>query len=134
LTIFIRGVSPAARVGSIGGRQASDRSRSLSAAKYLTDRSIATQSQSVQLLSAGKDPLTVSAGHLVVGERSVLGSITGTPYESEKTLDFSVLTGVRPQIETMPLEKALEAYQKMRSGDVKFWMVLTMKAPRNAYQ
>lgn len=85
------------------------------------------------LLSAGKDPLPVSAGHLVVGERKVLGSITGTPYENEKTLDFSVLTGVRPQIETMPLEKAFEAYQKMKSGDVKFRMVLTMKAPRHAH-
>lgn len=79
------------------------------------------------LLGAGKDALSVSPGHLVVGERSVLGSITGTPYENEKTLDFSVLTGVRPQIETMPFEKAFEAYQRMRSGDVKFRMVLTMK-------
>src|SRR6516164_4572074 len=61
------------------------------------------------LLGAGKDPLTVSAGHLVVGERSVLGSITGTPYENEKTLDFSVLAGVRPRIEVLPLEKAGEA-------------------------
>jgi alcohol dehydrogenase len=85
------------------------------------------------LLGAGKDPLPVSAGHLVVGERSVLGSITGTPYENEKTLNFSVLTGVRPQIETMPLDKAFEAYQKMKSGDVKFRMVLTMKDPRHAH-
>lgn len=36
----------------------------------------------------------MSAGHLVVGERSMLGSITGTPFENEKTLDFSVLAGV----------------------------------------
>lgn len=79
------------------------------------------------LLGAGKDPLPVSAGHLVVGERSVLGSITGTPYENEKTLNFSVLSGVRPQIETMPLEKAFEAYQRMKSGAVRFRMVLTMK-------
>lgn len=79
------------------------------------------------LLGAGKDPLPVSAGHLVVGERSALGSITGTPYENEKTLDFSVLAGVHPRIETMPLEKAFEAYQRMKSGDVKFRMVLTMK-------
>lgn len=64
------------------------------------------------LLGAGKEPLPVSAGHLVVGERSVLGSITGTPYENEKTLGFSVLTGVRPQIETMPLEKAFEAIRR----------------------
>ncbi|MCA1407270.1 hypothetical protein I6F26_14410 [Ensifer sp. IC3342] len=37
------------------------------------------------LLGAGRDPLPVSAGHLVVGERSVLGSITGTPYENGRT-------------------------------------------------
>lgn len=78
------------------------------------------------LLGAGKDPLPVSAGHLVVGERSVLGSITGTPHDNERTLDFSVLTGVRPRIETMPLEEANEAFQRMKSGDVKFRVVLTM--------
>lgn len=76
------------------------------------------------LLGAGKDPLPVSAGHLVIGERSMLGSITGTPYENEKTLDFSVLAGIRPKIEVMPLEQANEAYQRMKSGDVKFRMVL----------
>jgi alcohol dehydrogenase len=46
------------------------------------------------LLVAGKDPLPVSPRHLVVGERSMLGSLTGSPYENEKTLNFSVLTGV----------------------------------------
>jgi alcohol dehydrogenase len=78
------------------------------------------------LLGAGKDPLPVSAGHMVVGERSILGSITGTPYENEKTLDFSLLTGVRPVIEVIPLEKANEAYRRMKSGDVKFRMVLAV--------
>lgn len=78
------------------------------------------------LLGAGKDPLPVSTGHLVVGERSLLGSITGSPYENEKTLDFSVLAGVRPRIEVMPFEQANEAYQRMKSGDVKFRMVLTI--------
>ncbi|RUV30963.1 alcohol dehydrogenase [Mesorhizobium sp. M5C.F.Ca.IN.020.32.2.1] len=85
------------------------------------------------LLGAGKDPLPVSAGQLVGGERSVLGSITGTPYENERTLDFSVLAGVRPRIETMPLEKAFEAYQRMKSADVRFRMVLTMKEPADAH-
>lgn len=79
------------------------------------------------VLGAGKDPLPVSLGRLVVGERSVLGSITGSPYDNEKTLDFSVLAGVRPVIEVMPLEKANEAYRRMKSGDVKFRMVLTMQ-------
>lgn len=84
------------------------------------------------LLGAGKIPLPLAAGHLVVGERSVLGSITGTPYDNEKTLGFSVLTDVRPWIETMPLEKAFDAYQKMKSGDVKFRIVLTMNDKANA--
>ncbi|ABO59597.1 alcohol dehydrogenase (plasmid) [Burkholderia vietnamiensis] len=79
------------------------------------------------LLGVGKDPLPVSIGYLVSGERGIAGSITGTPYENEKALNFSVLTGVRPMIETMPLEQASEAYRRMRSGDVRFRMVLTMK-------
>ncbi len=79
------------------------------------------------LLGAGADPLTVSTGFLVGGERGVVGSITGSPVESEKALDFSVLADVRPMIEVMPLEKANDAYQRMRSGDVKFRMVLTMQ-------
>lgn len=78
------------------------------------------------LLGAGKNALPISTGNLVVGERSILGSITGSPYENEKTLNFSVLAGVRPMIEAMPLEKANEAYQKMKSGNTKFRMVLTM--------
>jgi alcohol dehydrogenase len=79
------------------------------------------------LLGAGKDPLPVATGQIVGGEMSVMGSLTGTPYENEKTLNFSVLTGVRPQTETMPLEKAAEAYQRMKSGQVRYRMVLTMK-------
>lgn len=78
------------------------------------------------LLGIGKDPLAVSMGQIVGGERGVIGSITGSPYENERALDFSVLTGVRPMIETMPLERADEAYARMKSGDVKFRMVLVM--------
>ncbi len=85
------------------------------------------------LLGGGRDPLSVSMGQMVGGERGILGSITGSPYENERTLDFSVLTGVRPMIETMPLERAMEAYQKMRSGDVKFRMVLTI-GEKHAHQ
>lgn len=85
------------------------------------------------VLGGGKDPLSISPGALVSGERSVLGSITGTPYENERTLDLSVLSGVRPMIETMPLEKAIEAYNRMRSGDVTFRMVLTMENNHHAH-
>lgn len=78
------------------------------------------------LLGVGQDPLAVSTGFVVGGERTIAGSITGSPFENERALDFSVLTGVRPRIETMPLESAQAAFERMRSGDVKFRMVLTM--------
>ncbi|MDK1483109.1 zinc-binding dehydrogenase, partial [Sinorhizobium sp. 6-117] len=86
------------------------------------------------VLGLGKDPLPVSTSHLVGAERGVIGSITGSPFENERTLDFSVLAGVRPMIETMPLERAQEAVQKMRSGDAKFRIVLTMGDQTNAAQ
>lgn len=80
------------------------------------------------LLAASQDLLPVPARQVVVGERCVLGSITGSPYENERTLQFSVLAGVRPMIEVMPLEQANEAYRKMKSGDARFRMVLAMSA------
>jgi alcohol dehydrogenase len=70
----------------------------------------------------------------VAGERAVLGSITGSPFENERTLDFSVLTDVRPRIKTMPLARAEEAYRMMLSGDTKFRMVLTMGDRAHAHQ
>lgn len=78
------------------------------------------------VVGVGKEPLRVAPGPLVAGERMVQGTITGTPFENEKTLDFSVLADVRAMIESMPLERAQDAYQRMRSGEVKFRMVLTM--------
>ncbi|MBS0341607.1 MAG: alcohol dehydrogenase catalytic domain-containing protein [Proteobacteria bacterium] len=78
------------------------------------------------VVGVGKDPLTVAPGLMVSGERVIQGSITGTSYDSERTLDFSVLADVHPLIETMPLERAAEAYKRMASGQVKFRMVLTM--------
>lgn len=80
------------------------------------------------VLSSGKSPLQIPAGLLVGGQRSIVGSITGTPYDNEKTLNFSVLVNVRPHIEVMSLEQAGEAYRKLKSGGVRFRMVLTMGA------
>lgn len=78
------------------------------------------------VVGAGKEPLTVAPGFMVAGERSIQGAITGTPFEAERTLDFSVMAQVRPLIETLPLERAAEAYARMKSGDAHFRMVLTM--------
>ena len=55
-----------------------------------------------------------------------MGHAAGTAIDSEDTLAFSVLSGVRPMIELMPLARAPEAYARMMRGDARFRMVLTM--------
>lgn len=129
--IDTRSEDAAARLKAMGGAKAIVTTIRNAAEVFALIAGLAPRGRLV-LLGADKDPLPVSAGHLVIGERSVLGSITGTPYENEKALDFSVLADVRPRIETLPLEKAFEAYEKMKSGDVKFRMVLTMKETHDA--
>lgn len=115
----------AARLRGLGGAQAVVSTVGDIGAMAALMPALAPQGRFI-VLGAGKDPLPVATAPLVVGERSVLGSITGTPYECEKALDFSVLVGVRPRIETLPLEEAGTAYRRLKSGAVKFRMVLTM--------
>lgn len=76
------------------------------------------------VLNPAREPLQVPAGLLVGGQRSVLGSLTGTPHDNEKTLAFSVLADVRPRIDVLPLEQANEALERLRSGDVRYRIVL----------
>jgi D-arabinose 1-dehydrogenase-like Zn-dependent alcohol dehydrogenase len=78
------------------------------------------------VVGATFDPIEVTPIQLISGSRSIQGWSTGTPADSEDTLRFSELTGVRPMIETYPLEKAAEAYARMMSGKAQFRVVLTM--------
>jgi D-arabinose 1-dehydrogenase-like Zn-dependent alcohol dehydrogenase len=72
------------------------------------------------------DPIEVTPVQLISGSRSIQGWASGTPTDAEDTLRFAELTGVRPMIETYPLEKAAEAYARMMSGNAQFRVVLTM--------
>ena len=72
------------------------------------------------------DPIEVTLVQLISGSRSIQGWAAGTAADSEDTLRFAELTGVRPMIETYPLEKAAEAYARMLSGNAQFRVVLTM--------
>lgn len=114
-----------AMLAGIGGAQAIVSTVSSTHTLAALLKGLAPQGKLI-LLGAGRDPLPVATGPLVVGERSIAGSLTGTPHESEKTLDFSVLAGIRPRIETLPLSAANEAHARMKSGAAKFRMVLTM--------
>src|SRR5271156_600295 len=78
------------------------------------------------VIGATFDPIEVAPVQLINGSRTIQGWAAGTPADSEDTLRFAELSGVRPMIETYPLEKAAEAYARMLSGKAEFRVVLTM--------
>jgi propanol-preferring alcohol dehydrogenase len=78
------------------------------------------------LVGVGPDPIEVAGTDLVFGSRKLAGALTGDPATGDETLRFSALSGVAAMIETMPLERAAEAYAKMMAGKARFRIVLTM--------
>jgi D-arabinose 1-dehydrogenase-like Zn-dependent alcohol dehydrogenase len=80
----------------------------------------------LMVIGATFDPIEVSPFQLISGSRTIQGWAAGTAADSEDTLRFAELSGVRPMIETYPLEKAAEAFARMMSGNAQFRVVLTM--------
>jgi D-arabinose 1-dehydrogenase-like Zn-dependent alcohol dehydrogenase len=77
-------------------------------------------------VGAGVTPIEVTPIQLIPQRKSIQGWASGTASDSEDTLRFAELSGVRPMIETYPLAKAAEGYARMMSGDAEFRVVLTM--------
>lgn len=80
------------------------------------------------VVGADMDPIAVPAAAFIAGGTGLRGHASGTARDSEDTLAFSILQGVKPMIETLPLLRVAEAYEKMTSGDARFRMVLTTGA------
>jgi D-arabinose 1-dehydrogenase-like Zn-dependent alcohol dehydrogenase len=80
----------------------------------------------LMIVGAGTESLTVTPLQLIGGRSSIRGWASGTAKDSQDTLEFSALSGVRPMIERYPLTKAAEAYDQMISGRARFRVVLTM--------
>jgi D-arabinose 1-dehydrogenase-like Zn-dependent alcohol dehydrogenase len=78
------------------------------------------------VVGAASDPIEVTPLQLITGSRTIQGWASGTAADSEDTLNFAALSGVRPMVETYPLEKAGEAFARMMSGKAEFRVVLTM--------
>jgi len=78
------------------------------------------------VVGAAFDPIEVSPIQLIQDKKNIQGWASGIPTDSEDTLRFAELTGVRPMIEKYPLAKAGEAYTRMMSGHAQFRVVLTM--------
>ena len=77
------------------------------------------------LLGAAMEPLEIGAIPLIMGRRSIQGWPSGTSIDSQDTLAFSLLAGVRAMIEVFPLERAAEAYRAHDDGKARFRVVLT---------
>ena len=79
------------------------------------------------VVGATMDPIEVTPIQLITNRRNIQGWASGIPTDSEDTLRFSEITGVRAMIEKYPLAKAAEGYARMMSGKAEFRVVLTME-------
>jgi len=77
------------------------------------------------VIGASDEPIQVPLPIFIQGRRSLVGWPSGTSIDSQDTLSFSVLSGVRSMNEVFPLERAAEAYELMMSGRARFRSVLT---------
>jgi len=80
----------------------------------------------LMVIGASPEPMPINGIELLVARKTIQGWPSGTAMDSQETLNFSVLTGVRPMIEKFPLDQAGEAYKHMMSGKARFRVVLTM--------
>ena len=78
------------------------------------------------VIGVDPEPIEVTPPQLISASRRIVGHAAGAPIDSQDTLAFSALSGVRPMIETLPLARAPEAYARMMRGNARFRMVLTM--------
>jgi D-arabinose 1-dehydrogenase-like Zn-dependent alcohol dehydrogenase len=77
------------------------------------------------VVGAPQEPLQISAGEIIGPSAMVAGHASGSAKDSEDTLRFAALSGVRPMVETAPLEQAEEAFGRMLAGAPRFRIVLT---------
>ena len=78
------------------------------------------------VLGADFTPMQLNTAGLISGRTGIYGWPSGSSIDSEDTMKFSAMTGVRPMTETFPLEKAQEAYDLMMSNKARFRVVITM--------
>jgi D-arabinose 1-dehydrogenase-like Zn-dependent alcohol dehydrogenase len=115
----------AARLNRLGGARAV--LATVTSAKAMTPviEGLAVRGRLI-VVGVDAEPIEVSPLQLIGASRSVVGHAAGASIDSQDTLGFSALSGVRPMIETMPLSRAPEAYARMMRAQARFRMVLTM--------
>jgi alcohol dehydrogenase, propanol-preferring len=116
---------PAAKLQALGGAQIILVTAASGKVVSETFKGLRANGTSV-VVGIGPEPIEVSGLDLIFGNRKLVGALTGDPATGDETLRFSALSGISAMVETMPLEKAAEAYAKMIAGKARFRMVLTM--------
>jgi D-arabinose 1-dehydrogenase-like Zn-dependent alcohol dehydrogenase len=77
------------------------------------------------VLGADFTPMPLNTAALIGSRTGICGWPSGSSIDSEDTMNFAAMTGIRPMIETYPIEKAQEAYDRMMSNQARFRVVLT---------
>jgi len=119
---------PAAALKALGGAKVILATASDSKAMSAIMGGLATRGRMI-VVGAGAEAIQISPFQLLFSSVGVEGALTGSPIDNEDTLGFSLLKGIKPMIETVPLEKAEEGYRKMMSNKARFRIVLTMGTP-----
>ena len=78
------------------------------------------------MLGASPEPIAITSLQLIGARKSIVGWPSGSSIDSQDTMRFSQLTGVKPMVQELPLEKAAEGYKLMMDNKARFRVVLTM--------
>ncbi|MEU6818215.1 alcohol dehydrogenase [Streptomyces sp. NPDC046860] len=116
--------SVAEALQALGGAKVVLATAGNSAAMSATVDGLAPRGQLVAI-GATTEPLDISPVQLLMAGREVKGHPSGTSQDVQDTMEFSVLHGIRPMSESVPLADAEAAYRKMLAGEARFRMVLT---------
>ncbi|SDZ26833.1 alcohol dehydrogenase, propanol-preferring [Saccharopolyspora shandongensis] len=117
-------VDPAQALQALGGAKVILATASHAGSMSPLVAGLAVRGQLV-VVGASMDPVEVLTPTLIFGGRSIVGSLTGTPSDNEDNVAFARAHDIHSMIETVPLEKAGDAYAKMMAGEARFRMVLT---------
>jgi D-arabinose 1-dehydrogenase-like Zn-dependent alcohol dehydrogenase len=120
-----RAEDPAAALQKFGGAKVILATATSGAAMNAVQGGLAVRG--TLLIVGVPDSLNIDPLPLIFGSRSVKGWYSGTSIDSQQTLAFSALTGVRSMNEVYPLARAAEAYDRMMSGEARFRVVLIME-------
>ncbi|KUI22098.1 alcohol dehydrogenase [Mycobacterium sp. IS-1496] len=82
-------------------------------------------------LGMPENPMSVAAGALIGGRRSIAGSLIGGIAETQEMLDFCAEHGVRPEIELIEPAYINEAYERVIASDVRYRFVIDTAALRS---